>query len=242
MDSETFDRNNWLESNYSDHRPSNILPQLNEGLREQTVGRESSDQLSSSALGNAGYVSSDLGLASHSSFITYLTSALGSGLVEHRFIHLTQYSVFRAYLANASVLSLPHSLLLDEDALSPYTVLNPFSASATFLTHTLSPTDIQLSTYHHPYIDLIASPSLRNNVLTASLDAEQEDALCMDLHCNGFTVWGSQPWNSMGWEVTQEFTSKWAWLLDEHTIQYSNFWRAERGELPLQVNCVASYA
>ena len=241
MDSETLNRNEWLESNCSDHRPSNALPQLNEGLRELAVSRESCDRLSSSSLGNAGYISPELGLASRSSFINYLASALGTGLVEHRFIHLTQYSVFRAYLANASLLSLPHSLLLDEDALSPYTVMHPFSAITTPLTHTLSPTDIQLSTYHHPYVDVIASPSLRNNVLMASLDEEKEEALCMDLHCNGFTVWGSQPWNSMCWEVAQEFASKWAWLLDEDTIRYSNFWRTERGELPLQLTYLASY-
>ena len=241
MNSEMFSRNSWLESNFSDHRPSNLLPQLNENLREHVVSIEPSDILSSSASANVGYTSSDLGLAPRTSFITYLTSALGTGLVEHRFIHLTQYSVFRAYLANASVLSLPQSLLLDEDAFSPYTVLHPFSAITTPLTHTLNPTDIQLSTYHHPYIDLIASPSLRNNVLTASLDKQQEDALCMDLHIDGFTVWGSQPWNFMGWEVAQAFTSKWAWLLDEDTIRYSNFWRAERGELPLQVPTLCGF-
>ena len=39
----------------------------------------------------------------------------------------------------------------------------------------------------------------------------------------------------MGWEVSQEFASKWGWLLDQETIQHSNFWRVERGEFPLQL-------
>lgn len=134
------------------------------------------------------------GPATSTPFGNYLTSALGSGLVEHRFIHLTQYSVFRAYLSNASLLSLAPQLFLDDDALSPYTLFNPFPATTHPSLHTLRPTDLQLSTFHHPYIDLFASPSFRNNVLSAVIDEEQEDMLCMDLHFNGFTVWVSQPW------------------------------------------------
>ena len=37
----------------------------------------------------------------------------------------------------------------------------------------------------------------------------------------------------VAWEVTQTFATNWAWLLDEQTIQHSNFWRGERGESPL---------
>lgn len=37
----------------------------------------------------------------------------------------------------------------------------------------------------------------------------------------------------MGWEASQQFVDQWGWIMDEETIRYSNFWRFERGELPL---------
>ena len=39
----------------------------------------------------------------------------------------------------------------------------------------------------------------------------------------------------MGWEVSPEFLEKWAWLVDEDTVRWSNFWRFERGEVPLKM-------
>ena len=184
---------------------------------------------------DSGYVPvSSLTLSSPASS-SHLSTVIDSGLAEHRFIHLVQYSVLRAFVANATILSLPTALFLDDSALSPYTVFNPMCVAAVPPTHTLSPTKTQLSTFHHPFIDILASPSLRDNVLIATLSEEQEEIFCTDLHCNGFTVWGRQSWDPMGWEVSQEFCSKWGWLLDESTIRYSNFWRAERGELPLRL-------
>lgn len=184
---------------------------------------------------NGSYASSNSTRPFSRPFTAYLSSILSSGLVEHRFIQLPQYSIFRAILSNASILALVPSLILDDNAVSPYTIFNPFPRPVESQTHTLSPTDLQLSTLHHPYIDVIASPSLRDNILSALLSDEQEEWLCVDLHCNGFSVWGSQPWSPFSWEASQGFVSRWGWLLDHDTIRYSNFWRAERGESPLKL-------
>lgn len=83
-------------------------------------------------------------------------------------------------------------------------------------------------------MDIIASPTMRDNILLAGLNDEQEEELCYGLHTNGFTIWGSQPWNPMGWEISQEFLEKWEGIVDEETIKCSNFWRFERGEGPLE--------
>jgi hypothetical protein len=50
----------------------------------------------------------------------------------------------------------------------------------------------------------------------------------------GLIVWGAS-WDSEGWEVTQGFIGKWAWLLKgcEELIEVSNRWRAKRNEGPL---------
>lgn len=118
-----------------------------------------------------------------------------SGLAEHRFILLTQYSLLRAFVQNANLLALDPKLLANDNALSPWTLSNPYPSNGP---HTLSPTALQLSTDHHPYLDLLAPPSLRDSILLASLDDEQEEEICNDIHCGSFTVWGSQPWNSFG--------------------------------------------
>ena len=116
------------------------------------------------------------------------------GLAEHRYLQLPQYSLLRAFVRNAEILGLDPFLFYDDDALSPWTMSNSFSSPGR---HTLNPTSTQLSTPHHPYLDVIAIPSLRDNMIVAALSDEQEDEICSDMHQKSFTVWGSQPWNAM---------------------------------------------
>ena len=169
------------------------------------------------------------------SAVLYMSMILG--LCEHRLICLKQYSVFRAYTQNATFLGLDFALFAEDEAVSPLTLINPNPQLPTMLPHTLSPTNLQLRTLHHPYLDVIASPSLRDNILIATLSGQQEDQLCIDLHTNGsIMVWGNHPWSSLGWEVSQEFADRWGWLLDGETIRTSNFWRMERGDVPLHID------
>ena len=124
------------------------------------------------------------------------------GLSEHRHICLVEYSVLRAFVQNASLLAIDPSLFIDDYALSPWTISNP---CPTFTPHDLSPTLLQLSTPHHPYIDMIAPPSLRDNVLLSILTDEQEDQLCISMHSGSFTIWGSQPWTALGMYLLPSF-------------------------------------
>ena len=117
------------------------------------------------------------------------------GLAEHRYMSLTEYSVLRAFIQNARLLAIIPQTFTDEYALSPWTTSNPYPAIAP---HDLCPTPLQLSTPHHPYIDIIGPPSLRDNILLSVMTEEQEDQLCVDLHLSSFTIWGSQPWNALG--------------------------------------------
>lgn len=117
------------------------------------------------------------------------------GLSEHRFIRLTQYSVLRACVRNATILSLEPSLFATDDSCSPFTLSNPYPALAP---HDLTPTPTQLCTPHHPYLDIIPLPSFRDNVLLAALDEAVEELLCWEIHTESFTVWGEQPWSATG--------------------------------------------
>ena len=117
------------------------------------------------------------------------------GLAEHRYISLTEYSVLRAYIQNAQLLALCPQYFANDDALSPWTTSNPYPALAPY---DICPTPLQLSTPHHPYIDIIGPPSLRDNILLSGLTDDQEEQLCLDVHVGTFTIWGSQPWNALG--------------------------------------------
>ncbi|KAK5080485.1 hypothetical protein LTR05_008596 [Lithohypha guttulata] len=117
------------------------------------------------------------------------------GLFEHRFIRLTQYSLLRALLQNASILDLAPHFIADDEALSPWTISNPYT---TLAPHTLRPTLLQLCMPHHPYLDVLAPPRLRENILAALFTDEEEERICYALHHDSFTVWGEQSWNAMG--------------------------------------------
>ena len=117
------------------------------------------------------------------------------GLTEHEFLPLMQYSLMRAFIKNATVLGLDLFLFADDDSLSPWTFENPCLASGPT---SLSPTPIQMGTPHHPYLDILALPSMRDNILLANMTDEQEEQFCVQVHEDSFTVWGSQPWNAMG--------------------------------------------
>jgi hypothetical protein len=57
-----------------------------------------------------------------------------------------------------------------------------------------------------------------------------------DVECNGLLLWG-EPWSETGWEVTEGFAKKWAFLLQgcDTYIEATNKYRAARGEDPLVV-------
>ncbi len=117
------------------------------------------------------------------------------GLSEHRFLCLTQYSLIRGLVQNANILAIEPSSLVNDDALSPWTLANPYPTVAP---HDLTPTPVQLCTPHHPYLDIMAPRGLRDNILLTLMDDNLEEQLCYELHLNSFTIWGSQPWNEMG--------------------------------------------
>ena len=116
------------------------------------------------------------------------------GLSEQRFLRLSEYNFLRAFVQNAQILALPADMMKDDDALSPWSIWNPYPAVAPC---DLKPTETQLCFPHHPYLDVIASVGLRNNVLLAGMSEEVEERFCCSMHQGGFVVWGEQPWSAM---------------------------------------------
>ncbi|KAL7910369.1 hypothetical protein GGI35DRAFT_448603 [Trichoderma velutinum] len=96
----------------------------------------------------------------------------------------------------------------------------------------LTPTTLQTTKPHLPYIDLIPFPQFRDNLIRASEVVQSED-LWHDMISGKLKVWGKTPWDRRGWEMHEDFVAKWWWLIAEDILEETNFWRVSRGEDPL---------
>jgi hypothetical protein len=103
----------------------------------------------------------------------------------------------------------------------------------------LYPTPAQRRFPHHPFIDLIPLPWLRERAITLdSLDPPPFDRfeLKQDVFNSGMICWKSRagteglPWDRKSWEVQPWFWTKWSWLIEEQgkVEQQTRWWRALR--------------
>jgi hypothetical protein len=160
---------------------------------------------------------------------------------------LSQFNFIKALFANIEVFGLSDEEM-DDEALSPFNkLLGPFPiqpeiAKARFdnLPTSLRPTELQHATPHHPWIDLLPMPAMRDNILRQDVNSFDEEELCHAMrgqapeHNAGLLVW-RDPWDPTGWEVTEEFIKSWGWVVVGcmDLIHSTNTWRARRGEKPL---------
>lgn len=128
-------------------------------------------------------------------------------------------------LFNASILKIACSEVRGRSIFIPPTLSTPKS---------LTPTPLQLTLPHWPYIDLLPLPALRNKLLQAHDIIDPRD-IWQDLANGEVKVWGTQSWDERGWEITEPFARKWWFLMDEEVLGTTNFWRAARGEQGLDV-------
>ncbi|KAJ6134107.1 hypothetical protein N7523_000429 [Penicillium sp. IBT 18751x] len=176
-----------------------------------------------------------------------------SPLVDLR-LNVTRLNVLRALHSNLEILGYSSSAIQD-DAQSLFTVLGPSQASETLggkLPPALTPTLIQCTIPHHPWLDLIPFPRMRDNLILAQ-DLIDDDQLCRDM-CGqrplpsssktlnrgsgigetGVLVWRN-PWDPSGWEVTETFIKLWGWAIQDcwDLFHSTDAWRVHRGEKPL---------
>ncbi|KAJ5972723.1 uncharacterized protein N7479_002641 [Penicillium vulpinum] len=156
-------------------------------------------------------------------------------------LHLIQFNFTRALMENTAILGLTSDQLHD-DAISPFNTIGPWQYDfESRLPPSLQPTMIQRSIPHHPWLDLLPVPSMRDNLIRAG-DFEEETQLCLDMKGSGnehsgrtgIIVW-SDPWDPAGWEVTESFARSWSWVIKDclDLAHSTNRWRAQRNEGPL---------
>jgi hypothetical protein len=165
---------------------------------------------------------------------------MGSPTSDHLLV-LVKFNVFRALISNSVVLGYKTGESMDDDALSPFTDSSNLKNDILKLPAALRPTLLQRQTPHHPWIDLLPAPEMRDNLIRAG-DTFDDMELCGDLVGlfsastvgTGMIIWGD-PWDLAGWEVTEAFLSYLGWTIRRcsEIFQSTNYWRARRGERPL---------
>ncbi|EWZ27789.1 hypothetical protein FOZG_18491 [Fusarium oxysporum Fo47] len=107
-------------------------------------------------------------------------------------------------------------------------------ASTQNLPSPITPTQLQRSVPHRSYLDMLPWASLRDRLLK-SLSVINEDEFMLEMRNGNLRIWGTVPWEPMGWEVSKEFAKRWWFLMDNGILQTTNFWRSQRGEKPLSL-------
>jgi hypothetical protein len=163
-------------------------------------------------------------------------------------LKLIQFNTINGLTRNAAALGYQFDWLICA-AISPFGCdgqsRNPVSASSVgAVPSSLAPTSMQLTTRHHPWLDLFPIPKMRDNLLIATrvLSPENEQRLFDDVMDSGggknewagLLVWGD-PWDPQSWEISVPFLQRWGWLLRgcPEIMTSTNRWRCQRGERPI---------
>ncbi|KFY15710.1 hypothetical protein V491_05590 [Pseudogymnoascus sp. VKM F-3775] len=86
-------------------------------------------------------------------------------------LHLIQFNFTKALMENTRVLGFTSDQLHD-DAISPFSTLLPDDFERS-LPLNLQPTMMQRSTPHHPWLDLLPDPQMRDNLILAGVFEEE---------------------------------------------------------------------
>ncbi|CAJ0552683.1 Ff.00g007610.m01.CDS01 [Fusarium sp. VM40] len=158
---------------------------------------------------------------------------------------LIRLNAVNAVSSNALHIGIPLQGLCCDDVISPWNALGPKPADGALARpscpESLHPTKLQIEIEHHPWVDLLPIPQLRDNMLRAYTSGViDEDELCIDilglLSSQGLQdayliVWGESH-DASSWEVSVGFLKKWGWLLKgcSELVESTNRWRQQRGE------------
>ncbi|KAF5676633.1 hypothetical protein FHETE_2129 [Fusarium heterosporum] len=163
---------------------------------------------------------------------------------------LIRLNAVNAVSSNALHIGIPLEGLCCDDLISPWNAPGPAPTPGALIRtscpESLRPTKLQIEIEHHPWVDLLPIPRLRDNMLRGyTSGAIDEDELCIDLL--GLTssqgledayliVWG-EAHDASSWEVSVGFLKKWGWLLKgcPELVESTNRWRQQRGEPKLDI-------
>ncbi|KAG8352361.1 hypothetical protein FVEN_g9477 [Fusarium venenatum] len=160
---------------------------------------------------------------------------------------LIRVNALNAIARNAQKIGIPVYALCRDEAVSPFSLPGPLPVVPTVAISPgmLRPTELQKTTVHHPWIDVLPLPRLRDNIIRAlAIEWFDEDEICLEAfhpfdQCESeqkpaLLIWGEAD-NIRGWEANIPFLRKWGWLLAgcDELFESTNAWRMQRGEKAL---------
>ncbi|KAL4878187.1 hypothetical protein BJY04DRAFT_221335 [Aspergillus karnatakaensis] len=160
---------------------------------------------------------------------------------------VTRLNALNALIQNAGALHIPIELLNSDDGISLFNMpgpgaVPPMRGTDEQLPLHIRPTALQRSVTHHPWLDILPFPGVRDRILLG-LQARvlDEDQICVEFSCDllslekddtsSLLIWGA-PWDARAWEFSAKLLERWAGLLSAcpEIIQSTNYWRGQRGE------------
>jgi len=132
------------------------------------------------------------------------------------------------------------SLIFSLEATSPFH--NSTTLTYSHLPPNLRPTLIQVRNAHHPVLDILPWPSVRNKLILIFAQAQdmrppnaRSPTALLDLvydledPTEGVRVCGDDPYADENWEIGEKMFSNWWWALNSQVINRSNEMRRNRG-------------
>lgn len=112
----------------------------------------------------------------------------------------------------------------------------------------LQPTEVQGTIPHHPLLDILPWPSVRNKfIYIFSQPVEMRPKVARDPlalvqlqydledSAEGVRISSEDCFNGKNWEIGQVVFQNWWWALDRNVVEHSNMLRARRGAPRLQL-------
>lgn len=106
----------------------------------------------------------------------------------------------------------------------------------------LRPTQEQIRTAHHPILDILPWPAVRDRLIATFASPEEERPpaarnptalldLTYDMEdmADGIRIWGEDPFEVDNWELGDKMFERWWWAMDSEVVRKSNKLRKERG-------------
>ncbi|KAM0328024.1 hypothetical protein ACHAQA_005425 [Verticillium albo-atrum] len=119
---------------------------------------------------------------------------------------------------------------------------------AALLPTTWRPTPTQVQLPHHPVLDFLPWPAVRDRIISvfnmpvALRPPGARDPLAlmnfaydMEDQAEGVRIWGGDPYDETGWEVGQVFFERWWFIFDRDVVAQSNRLREMRGAARLRM-------
>lgn len=135
------------------------------------------------------------------------------------------------------------------------TAVSPFTDPSLSFTHykhlpsNLQPTIVQLTVPHHPLLDLLPWPKVRDRLIlilsqppesrppqAASPTALMDFVYDVEDSSEGIRLSGNDPYSANNWEVGEKVFNSWWWIFDRDVLKRSNELRESRGALLLGNN------